>query len=236
MRMLKIALALYIASSALTACAPQVQTTPETAQEVSGGSTGTTGGTPTPTTGGTATGTIVSISGQPAPAVPAGVDYSFTPTTNASGSSVSFTVSNAPAWATFDPKLGKLSGVPSAANVGTYPGILISVSDGASSSSLAAFSIQVTSGAVAGPSNPLSAATLAWDAPTSNVDGTPLLNLAGYRINYGTDATTLDHSVVINDGSLRACQFVIIGWSLICGNALERFPCIFRAARVAGGP
>ena len=193
MRVLKIALALYIGSLALAACAPQVQTAPETAQEVSGGDTGTTGGT--------ATGTIVSISGQPAPAVPAGVDYSFTPTTNASGSSVSFTVSNAPAWATFDPKLGKLSGVPSAGNVGTYPGILISVSDGASSSSLTAFSIQVTSGAVAGPSNPLSTATLAWDAPTSNVDGTPLLNLAGYRINYGTDATTLDHSVVINDGS-----------------------------------
>jgi hypothetical protein len=30
------------------------------------------------------------------------------------------------------------------------------------------------------------ALTLSWDAPTQNADGTPLLNLQGYRIHYGT--------------------------------------------------
>jgi hypothetical protein len=29
-------------------------------------------------------------------------------------------------------------------------------------------------------------ATLTWDAPTTNADGTPLTDLAGYRIYYGT--------------------------------------------------
>jgi ABC-type glycerol-3-phosphate transport system substrate-binding protein len=29
-------------------------------------------------------------------------------------------------------------------------------------------------------------ATLTWDAPTTNVDGTPLTDLAGYKVYYGT--------------------------------------------------
>jgi hypothetical protein len=29
-------------------------------------------------------------------------------------------------------------------------------------------------------------ATLSWTAPDENTDGTPLINLAGYRIYYGT--------------------------------------------------
>lgn len=30
--------------------------------------------------------------------------------------------------------------------------------------------------------------TLAWDAPTTNIDGTPLTDLAGYKIYYGTSS------------------------------------------------
>jgi hypothetical protein len=29
-------------------------------------------------------------------------------------------------------------------------------------------------------------ATLSWDPPTTNVDGTPLTDLAGYKVYYGT--------------------------------------------------
>ena len=29
-------------------------------------------------------------------------------------------------------------------------------------------------------------AVLTWDAPTTNADGTPLVDLAGYRVHYGT--------------------------------------------------
>ena len=41
-------------------------------------------------------------------------------------------------------------------------------------------------------------ATLSWKAPTSNSDGTPVTNLVGYRIYYGTSATALTHSITIN--------------------------------------
>jgi Fibronectin type III domain len=47
------------------------------------------------------------------------------------------------------------------------------------------------------PSAPSSegAATLSWEAPTTDTNGAPLSNLAGYRIYYGTDATNLTQTV-----------------------------------------
>lgn len=35
--------------------------------------------------------------------------------------------------------------------------------------------------------------TLQWQPPTENVDGTPLTNLAGYRIYVGTESRTYTH-------------------------------------------
>jgi hypothetical protein len=54
-----------------------------------------------------------------------------------------------PAWASFDTTTGRLTGTPAGTNVGTYSNIVISVSDGPSSASLAPFSITVTSPDVA---------------------------------------------------------------------------------------
>ncbi|MGH8227311.1 MAG: fibronectin type III domain-containing protein [Steroidobacteraceae bacterium] len=42
-----------------------------------------------------------------------------------------------------------------------------------------------------------SAVTLSWQAPTTNTNGTPLTNLAGYTINYGTDPAELTQSVTL---------------------------------------
>jgi hypothetical protein len=38
-------------------------------------------------------------------------------------------------------------------------------------------------------------ATLSWTPPTQNTDGTPLTNLAGYRILWGTSATALSNTI-----------------------------------------
>lgn len=40
-------------------------------------------------------------------------------------------------------------------------------------------------------------ALLAWTPPTTNTDGTPLTNLAGYRVNYGASAQSLVQAVQI---------------------------------------
>jgi len=84
------------------------------------------------------------ISGSPATSVNVGSNYSFTPSaTDANGDNLTFSISNKPAWASFSTASGRLSGTPAAGNVGSFNNIVISVSDGTASSSLAAFSITV---------------------------------------------------------------------------------------------
>jgi Fibronectin type III domain len=46
-------------------------------------------------------------------------------------------------------------------------------------------------------------ATLSWDAPTSNNNGTPLRDLAGYRIYYGSSPEDLSHTVQIGTVGLQ---------------------------------
>lgn len=52
------------------------------------------------------------------------------------------------------------------------------------------------------PPAPAGKVTLAWTAPTTNTNGSALTNLAGYRIRYGTSATSLSQSTqVANAGA-----------------------------------
>jgi hypothetical protein len=128
----------------------------------------------------TATNQAPTIGGTPTASVNAGSAYSFKPTaSDPEGATLTFSISNKPAWATFDTATGTLSGTPAAGDVGTYSNVSISVSDGQLSASLAAFTITVK-GAVTG------AAILSWQPPTQRADGTTLTDLAGYRIYYGT--------------------------------------------------
>jgi hypothetical protein len=46
-------------------------------------------------------------------------------------------------------------------------------------------------------------ATLAWSAPTTNVDGTPLTTLAGYKVYYGTAPGVYTSLVVGNVNSYK---------------------------------
>src|SRR5712671_7935627 len=109
------------------------------------------------------------ISGSPATSVVAGRSYSFTPTTtNPSGKTLTFSISNKPSWATFNTSTGQLSGAPVAGNVGSYPNIVISVSDGTLGASLTAFSISVTA---APPPPPPPPPTISGSPATSVVAG-----------------------------------------------------------------
>jgi hypothetical protein len=130
------------------------------------------------------------ISGTPATTVQVGSAYSFKPTgSDADGDTLSYSISNKPSWATFSLTTGQLSGTPTATDTGPYSNIVISVSDGKASTSLAAFTITVTGGtAIASPTG---SATLHWSAPTQNTDGSTVTSLAGYKIYHGTSATAL---------------------------------------------
>ena len=150
-----------------------------------GGSSGSSGGDPS----------APSISGSPVTQAQVGQAYSFTPSVkNSTGKAVSFSIQNKPAWASFSISTGQLTGTPTAANVGSYSNVVISVSTGSSSSSLAPFTITVGQGGGG-------TATLSWAAPTTNTDGTALTDLAGYTIDYGTSAASLNQSVTVSSAS-----------------------------------
>ncbi|HEY0938830.1 MAG TPA: putative Ig domain-containing protein [Steroidobacter sp.] len=137
------------------------------------------------------------ISGSPATSVNAGSAYSFRPTaSDADGNTLTFSIANRPSWASFDTSTGRLSGTPTAAQAGSYANIVISVSDGRATVSLPAFSINVVG---ASSSN---GAVLSWTAPTANTDGSTLTNLAGYRILYGTNASSLTQTIQVANPSV----------------------------------
>ncbi|MCW5827689.1 MAG: putative Ig domain-containing protein [Deltaproteobacteria bacterium] len=88
-----------------------------------------------------------SLTGTPATLVRPGDAYEFRPTAVDQDADVLvFSITNRPAWATFDTATGALTGNPTQADSGNYAGIVISVSDGNNSPvSLAPFSIRVNS-------------------------------------------------------------------------------------------
>lgn len=85
------------------------------------------------------------ISGQPARSVVEGDRYSFTPSaSDIDSQNLTFSITNRPSWASFNPQTGELSGAPTGSDVGVTANVLISVSDGALSDSLAPFNLTVT--------------------------------------------------------------------------------------------
>jgi hypothetical protein len=138
------------------------------------------------------------LSGTPDGTVLENSFYEFAPDANdPEGDSLTFSIVNKPGWADFDPTTGALYGTPSAADVGRYDSIGISVSDGRATAELSAFAIEVTSIA-------LGSVTLAWQPPTENTDGTALTDLAGYRIYYGLDPQNLSDVIELANSGVTS--------------------------------
>ena len=140
----------------------------------------------------------LTITGTPPAAINVGSVYNFTPTvSNPGGGSLTFSVQNKPAWASFSAVNGSLTGTPAAASAGTYSNVVISVSDGTNTATLPTFSItvnQVSNGT----------ATLDWTAVTQNNNGTTLTNLAGYHVHYGTSSSNLNQTIQITNPSITS--------------------------------
>jgi putative Ig domain-containing protein len=161
----------------------------------SGGSDTSTNVTPAPSN------SAPIITGSPPLQVTEGQPYSFTPTaSDADGDVLTFSIDKPPSWASFDPATGSLTGTPEATDIGTSPGVTISVSDGSNSASLAPFDLEVQS-------IRLGSATVSWDIPTTNADGSDLDDLAGFNIHYSLASGTFSGTEIINDNT--AMSFVI---------------------------
>jgi hypothetical protein len=137
------------------------------------------------------------ISGTPPTTARVGEPYSFRPVAmDGDGDALSFTAVNLPLWASIEASTGRIAGTPRAGDEGTHAGIRVSVSDGEATASLSAFSISVSQ-------NASGTATVSWLPPTENEDGTPLTDLAGFRIEYGRDGTDLDQAILIDNPSIN---------------------------------
>jgi hypothetical protein len=127
----------------------------------------------------------------------AGQPYSFQPQASGGTAPLSFTIANKPVWASFDAATGKLSGTPSASEVGLYSNIEIAATDGTAVTSLAAFNISV------GPAGASSqSTTLSWVPPTANTDGSTLSDLKGFKIHYGSASQSYTETIDLDNAGL----------------------------------
>jgi hypothetical protein len=136
------------------------------------------------------------ISGTPAWGTKYDEMYEFRPNaTDADGDLLTFSVQNKPDWASFDSSTGKLYGEPAMVHLGDYNGIVVSVSDGTTDSSLPEFTITVSQTA-------LGVVTLIWSVPTENSDGSPLMDLAGYKIYFRKNSGSYNQAVRLENPSI----------------------------------
>jgi hypothetical protein len=143
------------------------------------------------------------MTGTPGSTAVVGQAYSFQPAAaDANGDALTFTVANLPSWAAFNAQTGRITGTPTAAQVGAYANITVTVSDGRANATVGPFTITVSDVA-----NASGSATLSWTPPTQNSDGTSLGNLAGYRVIYGRTSTNLDQTVNVDNPSIN--RFVV---------------------------
>jgi hypothetical protein len=125
-----------------------------------------------------------------------GTQYGFTPVaSDADDDALTFTASGLPAWAKLDASTGRVSGSPSPADVGPTSTLSITVSDGIATAALPPFAIEVVATATG-------AAWLSWLPPTENDDGTPLTDLAGYKIYWGASVGDYPNTVEVKDAGL----------------------------------
>ena len=133
----------------------------------------------------------LSITGTPSRSIRQGLHYNFVPTVpNAGHRQLTFRIANKPRWASFSPYDGSLRGAPGAADIGNYPDIAISVADGQQAVSLSRFAIDV----VATASGSI---VVSWNPPVERTDGSPLRDLAGFKIYFGTHPGEYPQSVTI---------------------------------------
>lgn len=129
------------------------------------------------------------ISGSAATSIVEGDFYLFTPAaSDAEGDALTFAVQNLPSWAQFDANTGSVLGVPLTDHVGSYQDIIISVSDGHSTSSLPAINIDVTG------------------LPVSAVPSPVLSEIAGYTVYLGTAPDNLPDSIQLDVGNAADVQ------------------------------
>ena len=131
------------------------------------------------------------IAGNPTLSTVQNSDYEFVASaTDPDGDPLTFIAINTPNWASFNLVTGALSGTPEFVDIGMTGDISIGATDGMLTSFLPAFRITVL------PIGDASV-TLSWTIPSTNEDGTPLTDLAGFTVYYGSTTGSYSNSTTI---------------------------------------
>jgi hypothetical protein len=129
----------------------------------------------------------ITMQGIPSATATVGEPYSFQPTVIANGAGISFAATGLPSWLALNTSTGVLAGTPATSDEGTTGHIIITASIAGASATTTPFTISVQPAAA----STTVAVKLSWAAPTTNTDGTPVTDLAGYHIYYGTSPADL---------------------------------------------
>ena len=115
-----------------------------------------------------------------------GVTYDYQPeATDPEGDALRFSAASLPPWASMDPTTGRITGTPGENDSGIYESITIIVAD----ATHAIVSSAILDHRGERSRRPVPAwPRCSWEMPPSKVDGSPLDDLAGYRILYGHDS------------------------------------------------
>jgi hypothetical protein len=142
------------------------------------------------------------ISGAAATSVTVGQNYRFQPRATDAGNDVlTFAISGAPTWTTFDSATGRIAGTPTSADVGVDKAIVLRVSNATAIVYLAPFTITVLAAPVV-PASSSGNVSVSWIPPTENTDGSVLMNLGGYVIHYGTASKTYTSTITLTNPGL----------------------------------
>lgn len=178
------------------------------------------------------------VQGDPPDGTAVGVSWHFVPeAADPDADPLQYSVENAPPWATFDPATGLLIGTPDEGDVGNWEDVRVSVSDGINTVTLPAFDIVVAAnGAATGT------ATLSWTPPTERSDGSPIGELAGYRVLYGPSSRYYVFEAKLDNPGLTRYVVETLGkghWyfaiTAVAADGLESVPSEEVSKRIGGG-
>jgi hypothetical protein len=172
------------------------------------------------------------IDGTPAVSIAAGNSYSFAPNAIGGCGTLTYSIVNPPAWASFDTATGVLSGTPALADVGTTSDILIGVADqNGGWDELAMFDIEVTAGCAApvisgSPITLIAAGSTYNFAPTvSNGCGVLTYSITNQPLWATFDAATgeLSGTPATSDAGVYSDIEISVTDELLAGSAMAAF-------------
>jgi len=148
---------------------------------------------PTPSTN-----SAPSIAGTPSINTVYGRPYVFTPAAfDVNNDTLTFSIQNKAVWMAFNTATGAITGTPWIK--ATWSNVIVSVSDGKSTTALPGFNVTVLPVA-------LGNVTLSWTAPTLDVSGNTLTDLAGFAVVYGTAPDNMTQKLDVPDVSITSAS------------------------------